>query len=196
MTSDSCVVAIGGRTLFHSQVLEELKIRDVGILDLQKRIAEEEAKLKQQQNMYEAIRADRNMYSKNLISAQDGIQELKRKLKILTHQIDQLKEEIGAKDLALLKEHFDHMKVQKEKDTLRSEVHKLKGSIEEVETAYANQKSEVEKLTGIIHEADQVDALLHSQTAMLTLYVYRNARVSGKNTRPFQTSAIFWARSS
>ena len=28
-----------------------------------------------------------------------------------SHQIEQLKEEIGAKDLALVKEHFDHMKV-------------------------------------------------------------------------------------
>lgn len=27
------------------------------------------------------------------------------------HQIDQLKEEISGKDLALVKEHFDHMKV-------------------------------------------------------------------------------------
>ena len=33
----------------------------------------------------------------------------------------QLKEEIGAKDLALVKEHFDHMKVEKEKDVLTSE---------------------------------------------------------------------------
>ena len=29
-----------------------------------------------------------------------------------SHQIEQLKEEIGAKDLALVKEHFDHMKVR------------------------------------------------------------------------------------
>lgn len=108
--------------------------------------------------MYEAIRADRNMYSKNLIGAQDGIQELKRKFKIMTHQIEQLKEEISAKDLALLKEHFDHMKVQKEKETLRTEVIKLKGDIEEAEKAYANQKTEFEKLTQIIHEADQASA--------------------------------------
>lgn len=36
---------------------------------------------------------------------------MKRKFKIMNHQIEQLKEEIGAKDLALVKEHFDHMKV-------------------------------------------------------------------------------------
>ena len=52
----------------------------------------------------------RNLYSKNLIEAQDEIQEMKRKFKIINHQIEQLKEEISAKDLALVKEHFDHMK--------------------------------------------------------------------------------------
>lgn len=36
---------------------------------------------------------------------------MKRKFKIMQHQIEQLKEEISAKDLALVKEHFDHMKV-------------------------------------------------------------------------------------
>jgi hypothetical protein len=37
---------------------------------------------------------------------------MKRKFKIMGHQIEQLKEELSAKDLALVKEHFDHMKVR------------------------------------------------------------------------------------
>jgi len=46
----------------------------MAIIDLQKRITEGETKLKQQQNLYEAVRADRNLYSKNLIESQDEIQ--------------------------------------------------------------------------------------------------------------------------
>lgn len=46
-----------------------------------------------------------------LCGVQDEISEMKRKFKIMSHQIEQLKEEIAAKDLALVKEHFDHMKV-------------------------------------------------------------------------------------
>lgn len=45
------------------------------------------------------------------VAPQDEIAEMKRKFKIMGHQIEQLKEEISAKDLALVKEHFDHMKV-------------------------------------------------------------------------------------
>ena len=71
-------------------------MREMSILDLQKQITEADYKLKQQQNMYEAVRSDRNLYSKNLIESQDEIAEMKRKFKIMNHQIEQLKEEITA----------------------------------------------------------------------------------------------------
>jgi len=51
--------------------------------------------------LYEAVRSDRNLYSKNLIEAQDEVAELKRKFKIASHQISQLKDEIDTKDQAL-----------------------------------------------------------------------------------------------
>lgn len=37
----------------------------------------------------------------------------------MTHQIDQLKEEIQAKESALLKEVLEHQRVDKEKETLK-----------------------------------------------------------------------------
>lgn len=39
-------------------------------MELQKRLGDGEGRLKQQQALYEAVRADRNMYSKSLIEAQ------------------------------------------------------------------------------------------------------------------------------
>uniref|UniRef100_H2ZK26 Cilia- and flagella-associated protein 58 central coiled coil domain-containing protein n=1 Tax=Ciona savignyi TaxID=51511 RepID=H2ZK26_CIOSA len=84
--------------------MEDVKVREMQIFDYKKKIAEAETKLKQQQNLYEAVRSDRNLYSKNLIEAQDEITEMKRKLKIMNHQIDQLKEEITTKEAALVKE--------------------------------------------------------------------------------------------
>ncbi|CAG9466383.1 unnamed protein product [Pedinophyceae sp. YPF-701] len=135
--------------------LEEVKVRDLAVVDLQKKIAEAESRLKQQQNLYEAVRSDRNLYSKNLVEAQDEIQEMKRKFKIMSHQIEQLKEEIAAKDLALVKEHFDHMKVEKEKEGLKLELNKAKQQIRDTEAVIVNQKAELQKLNHIINEADQ-----------------------------------------
>ncbi|KAL3144393.1 hypothetical protein ABBQ32_004147 [Trebouxia sp. C0010 RCD-2024] len=139
----------------HAQALEQVKLRDMAAADLQKKIVEGETRLKQQQNLYEAVRADRNLYSKNLIQAQDEIQEMKRKFQIMNHQIDQLKEEISGKDLALVKEHFDHMKVEKEREALRFEMNKAAAQMKEADAAIAAQKAELDKLNQIITEADQ-----------------------------------------
>lgn len=90
---------------FHS--LEEIKLKDNLISEFQKKNVETEAKLKQQQSLYEAVRSDRNLYSKNLSETQDEIAEIKRRYKIVNHQISQLKEESDAKEVALAKEHFE-----------------------------------------------------------------------------------------
>lgn len=52
------------------QHMEDVKVREMQIFDFKKKIAEAETKLKQQQNLYEAVRSDRNLYSKNLIESQ------------------------------------------------------------------------------------------------------------------------------
>lgn len=75
---------------------------------------------------------------------------------VQNHQIEQLKEEISAKDLALVKEHFDHMKVEKEREALRFEITKAEQQIHEADAAVFSQKAELEKLNQIINEADQV----------------------------------------
>ena len=136
------------------EALEEVKMREMAIVDLQKSIADGNAKLKAQQSMYEAVRTDRNMYSKNLLEAQDEIAEMKRKFKIMNHQIEQLKEEISTKDLALVKEHFDHMKVEKEKESLRFELDKAAMNIKEAESSIESQKLELQRLNQIINESD------------------------------------------
>ncbi len=52
------------------QLMEEVKIKEMQIFDYKKKNAELETKYKQQQNLYEAVRSDRNLYSKNLIEKQ------------------------------------------------------------------------------------------------------------------------------
>jgi len=162
--------------------LEELRERDIGIKDLQKEIGESEGRLRQQQNLYESVRAERNAYSKSLLEAQDEITEMKRKFKILQHQIEQLKEEIGAKDLALVKEHFDHMKVEKEKESLKLELNKARAHIGEVDAQISTQRTELEKLNGIINEADhermrqrkEYDMVINERDILGTQLIRRN----------------------
>lgn len=43
-------------------------------MDLQKEITDSETRLRQQQSLYESVRAERNANSKNLVESQDEIQ--------------------------------------------------------------------------------------------------------------------------
>lgn len=55
---------------------EALKLKDMEINKLTKRLAEEKGKLKLQQGLYESVRADRNLFGKQNIEAQDEIAEV------------------------------------------------------------------------------------------------------------------------
>eukprot|EP00965_Chrysotila_dentata_P098214 3247515-Pleurochrysis_carterae.AAC.2 len=63
---------------------------------------------------------------------------MKRKFKIMTRQIEQLKEEIQQRDAALVKEHFEHMKVgQEEAPLARSMKRPLSPALPRVTSASA-----------------------------------------------------------
>lgn len=162
--------------------LEEVKLREMTILDLQKKIAESDSRLKQQQHLYEAVRSDRNQYSKNLIESQDEIAEMKRKFKIMNHQIEQLKEEIQAKDQAYVKERIEHTKSEKEKDTLKNELIRIKKQVATAEANMKNFEAEVSKLNHIITDADvehlrqkrEYDIVINERDILGTQLIRRN----------------------
>lgn len=140
----------------HNAGVEELKNRDNKISEGRKNLADVQAKLGQQKTAYEAVRTDRNLYSKQLVESQDEIAEMKRKFKIMYHQIEQLKEEIKEKEQALIKEHFEHNRVQKSMQSAKDRLEKLKkkqSSLRQLKTA---QESEIKKLEQTITEAEAV----------------------------------------
>ncbi|KUF98452.1 uncharacterized protein AM588_10011523 [Phytophthora nicotianae] len=161
---------------------EEGKLKEMRNHDLQKKVHEGETKLKQQQQLYEAVRSERNLYSKNLIESQDEIAEMKRKFKILTHQIEQLKEEVAAKDVALVKEHFDHQKVEKQKEQHKSELARLRALLAANEETINNQDAEVRKLSTLIRRMDdealeqrkEYDQVINERDILGTQLIRRN----------------------
>lgn len=137
-----------------AQSLEDLKLKESQMQELEKKETEVRARLKHQQQMYEGVRADRNTYSKHLIEAQDEIAEMKRKFKIMNHQIEQLKEEITAKDRALVSEHFDHEGAKKLKEQKEREVERLRKLLKQQDDVVAKQAAEILELNSTIHRMD------------------------------------------
>ena len=85
---------------------------------------------------------------------QDEITEMKRQHKIMNHQIDQLKEEISSKEAALVKEHLEHHRVEKEKEALKAELQRMKLQAADSKAYIEAQELEERKLLKIISEAD------------------------------------------
>lgn len=86
---------------------------------MKRTLLETESKLRQQQNLFEVVRADRNAFQKQLQESLAECGELRAKLKISTHQAEQLKEDIAAKEAMLLKSENILRKVNKEKENLK-----------------------------------------------------------------------------
>lgn len=78
-----------------------------------------ESKLRQQQHVFEAVRADKNSFQKQLQEVSAEVSELKSKLKISLHQCEQLKEDIVSKETLLLKDENTLAKVNKDRENLK-----------------------------------------------------------------------------
>ena len=135
--------------------MEELKFKNDTITDLQRKNAETEAKYKQQQNLYEAVRTDRNLYLKNLNEARDEITELDKRYKQMIHQIDLLKEEIKNKDTQLLTVNKDLQNATKENESLQNDIENQVVRKNGSENMLKTHEIEITKLKGVIQQVEE-----------------------------------------
>jgi len=133
---------------------EEVKIGRMRCDDLQKQIEDTAKQVHVQQGKYEQVRSDRNLYSKNLIEAQDEISEMKQKFKIMDHQIDQLKEELAMKE----KKHFEtvnkHKALNEKLSKKRKDINHDTELYEEAKSRSESLSQEIKQLTKVINSCD------------------------------------------
>ncbi len=113
--------------------------------------------------LYEQVRTERSTFSKNLIEAQDEMAEMKRKLKIMNHQVEQLKEEVTSKESSMVKERAAFEEVEQHKTKLKADLDKLKVQYEKHQKFIQNQQAESEKLKHIVAEAEAEQARLRKE---------------------------------
>jgi chromosome segregation ATPase len=162
--------------------IEKIKLKDVHIIEMQKKVSEWEAKLKQQQQLYETVRADRNHYSKHLIEAQDEIAEMRKKIKIMDHQVEQLKEEITAKDQAIVKEYFDYQRAEKLREHVQNELNRKNLLLQGNHNLIEQQDVEIKRLTLTIRRMDdealaqrkEYDQVINERDILGTQLIRRN----------------------
>ena len=104
----------------------------------------------------------------------------------MTRQIEQLKEEIQSKDTALVREHFEHMKVVQDREQLREQKDAVVKKVEDMAHEEALFKAEVMKLDQIINEAEaermkqqkEFEVVVNERDILGTQLIRRNDELS------------------
>ena len=130
--------------------MEEFKKQELQCFEYRKQILEAETRLKQQQNLYEACRSDRNLYSKNLVEANDEMATMKRKLKIMTHQIEQLKDEISSRKNESKRHEEKLGRVEKESSVLKERLQRDNLAREQTQSELDQMSKEVKSLNELM----------------------------------------------
>jgi chromosome segregation ATPase len=147
---DKCAAEADAASKKRAVALEDVRAREVVIADLQRLLADGEAKLKQQERLYDSVRADRNTQGKLLIEAEGQVQDVTLKLDGVKLQATRLENDIAAKDEALLKEHLDRAALERERDAVRADVGRAAARIRELESAAASQLAEADALKKLL----------------------------------------------
>jgi len=149
-------LALAGERLYQKRELaKELQQANVEKEDISTRVLEEKNKLKVQQSIYESVRSERNLFCQQNMESQDEIAEMKRKFKIMQHQIDQFKEEMQNKDKALIKQHFVIKKSNEEAKTLDKQKTKKDEMLAQADQLLASQDVEIKTLRRTLQDAEQ-----------------------------------------
>lgn len=136
-------------------VREHILIKDNELSEFQKRTLEIEIALREKQRLYDNVRNDRNAYSKSLTDTQDSIAEIKRELKVINHQIDQLKEEFEAKERTFVDESRKKKESEKSLHELEKENEALRKTREQRDIDIKTLNNEIGKLKFLKASVDQ-----------------------------------------
>ena len=71
-------------------LLEDIRLEDNRVQELQKKVAEYEKKMKMQREVYDAVRRDKNLYFKNLIETKDDLVERQNLLQFNKKEIENI----------------------------------------------------------------------------------------------------------
>merc|ERR1711937_491747 len=157
--------------------LEELKARDNKHSDLKVAVADVKTKLSQQKNLYEAVKTDRNLYSKNCLESNDEIAEMKRKFRSMSHQIEALKEEIKEKNQ---RKEFDQVTSERnilgtqlirrndELSLLYEKIKIQKSTLDKGETQYKDRLDEIRALKLQVSKLNRNLHVMNEEAGSLT----------------------------
>lgn len=134
---------------------QELKMKELVILDLAKKWHETTNHLKEFSALYDVVKNERNKYVNLIQASSQALAEMKEKIKILHNEVEVLRNESLAKDKALVKEKLAHATAQCSRDSLRLDTNKSHDAYRVKQEQVEQQIVEIDKLNGIISQTER-----------------------------------------
>lgn len=141
------------------QAHNQVKMRQLVIMDLTKRCAELSNRLREFSALYEVVKNERNKYVNMIQKNTQALAEMKEKIRILQNEIEILGQEFATKDKALSKERAAHLNSRNQRDAIRQDMSKLLYDYRSKQGVIEQQILEIDKLNGVISmlEKDMIE---------------------------------------
>ena len=138
----------------------QIKLKELGCIDMKKKCAQYEMRLGQMQRLYEAVRLDRNLYSKNLNESEKERQLLKKNVASLQLELADLKGNFGKCDAQLTNLAAEKAKCESFNINLKAKFDALSLETKQLE----------QRLDGLlINEKKHLKTILDQENAVISL---------------------------
>nr|XP_029713268.1 cilia- and flagella-associated protein 58-like [Aedes albopictus] len=134
------------------QMNEDLLYKQNQIIELREKLKETEARLFQCQNSLELTRSERNIFERDLVTCMRDNDSLKDRLKTSVHSVDQLKDDNASKVAELFKANKTIDKIEKEKQSLKTEVQNISITLQHTKSELNEKMMENARLNKTLTE--------------------------------------------
>ena len=134
---------------------QQVRIKELVILDLTKRCNEISNRLKEFSALYEIVKNERNKYVNLIQSTAQALAEMREKIRILHNEVEILGNERSAKITALTKEMSAHQQAINQRDSLRQDLNRLLSEYRSKQGVVEMQIQEIDKLNVVINALEK-----------------------------------------
>lgn len=152
-------------TSLYRETKEDLKVKNLILMDLDKQTMETFQRLKTCSMKYEKMKNQRNKLANLTQSSSQALAEMKEKIKILQNEVEILRNESLARDRALAEEVRIHQQAQNTRDSYRADLNKFQQKLKKKKEEDNQQFMEIQKLNSIVNSAERQMVRLRTEYA-------------------------------
>ncbi|XP_038067979.1 coiled-coil domain-containing protein 146-like [Patiria miniata] len=141
--------------LRYHRALDDLKAKDLSIIDNKKKYQEMMIRLRDFAKMYDVIKNERNKCVNLIQASTQKAAEMREKIKILQNEIEILRTSCQTKERQLQKARLKHVNAVVLRDQLRNELAKQQRIEEEMREKREQQRLDIAKLNLMINQAEE-----------------------------------------